>query len=294
MPDPLRVEYTSSSIGAGGIADPTVLKAGTMLHTSQGFEAIGLLYYSNQQISQRLYRINRSSWHNTDVDQEQHLRAVIIQEQLETTQSIRANQQRCLDLAEAITKEIHNAHMRLGEECFADELTIARKYIEILGREVRLPEAVVAQLLADEEIHLEDGGSGTRKQLQDLINELIFALEEQQGASVAFVGFDTGGEETSLQRIAEQLTRSRLQELPRLRVVSDAAVKQVLAEMEISSQSLLDNDIAFRVGTKLDSDYLLVGRIIEMPTSTVVFGKLLNRRSGAVESVAQTILPRED
>jgi hypothetical protein len=294
-PYPLTVDYTDSSIAAGGIADPTVLKAGTMLHTAQGLEAIGFLYYSNQEHSRRLYRINRTSKHNTDVPQDERLAAAIAREQAENNQSIRANQQRCLDLAEAIKKEIHNTHLRLGEDCFAEELTIVRKYIEILGGELHLPEAVVTRLLADEEIHVEGIGSGRRKQLQDLINELTIVLEGQPGVSVAFVGFNTaGGEETPLQRTAEHLARSRLQELPRLRLVSDAAVEQVLARLEISRQSLLDNDIAFKAGAALNSDYLLVGRIMEMPTSIVVFGKLLNRRSGAVESVAQTILAQEE
>jgi uncharacterized protein YegL len=290
----LELEYTNSTITAGGIADPTVLKAGTMLHTAQVLEAIGTLYYSKPQINQQQARLNRSAWRNTGVEQEQPLATTLSQEQGENNQTIRANQQRCLDLAEAIKKEIYNTHLRLDEEIFADELTILRKYIEILGNEMRLSATLIARLLADEEIHLTDGGDDIQIQLQDLIKELTFVLEERSGVRVAFAGFATGGEESTLQRQVEGLARTRLRELSNLQVLPEAAVERELEEMELSREDLLDNDVALKVARRLESDYLLVGRIMEMSASVVVFGKLLNRSSGSVESVAQTIVPKEN
>jgi hypothetical protein len=291
-PYSLDVEYIESSIAAGGIADPTVLKAGTMLHTAQGLEAIGTLYYSNPQKNQQLSRLNRSAWRNAEVEQEQLLATTLAQQQGENREATRANQQRCLDLAEAIKKEINNTHLRLDEEIFTDELTIVRKYIEILGNELHLSAALIARLLADQEIYLATESSGTYTQLEDLIDELTFVLAEQSGMRVVFAGFDMEGKENSIQRLAEGMARKRLRELDDLLMVSEIELQQVLADMDISRQNLLDNDLAFKVGTRLNSDYLLVGRIMEMPTSVVVFGKLLNRRSGSVESVAQTIISK--
>jgi hypothetical protein len=294
-PISLSVDYTDSSIAAGGISDPTVLKAGTMLHTAQGLEAIGFLYYLSQKTAQGMAGKNNSSWHATDVPQEGRIEKVVASQMMEATAAIRANKQRCLDLAEALKKEIGNTHLRLDEETFPEELTIVRKYIEILGRELRLGAPVISRMLADEEIQALEIAGGTYKQLTDLVEELILGLEGLPGGSIAFFGFSSGeGEVTSLQFTADRIARNRLSELRDFRFIGEPAVSQTLAQLEISPQSLLDNTIALKVGTALYADYLLVGRIVEMSRSIVVFGKLLDRASGAVRSVAQALLPKED
>ena len=293
-PFALSVEYADSTIAAGGISDPTVLKAGTMLHTAQGLETIGHLYYSDREHAKTLARLNQSGWTNTEVSLEERLAAVLASQRAETQESIRANLHHCLDVSEALKKEIQNTRLRLGEECFTQELTIVTKYIEILAREIGLPPGVTARLLADQEMSVEMTAGGQRKQLEDLVRELTAVLELQSGASVAFFGFTmAGGEATALQRSVDQIARSRLQKMPRIRLVEQAAVERELARLEIRPPSLLDNEVAFRAGAALGAEYLLVGRIVDMPASRVVFGKLLNRRSGAVESVAQTILAVE-
>jgi len=291
----LLVDYTDSSIADGGIADPTVLKAGTMMHTAQALEAIGFLYYLNQKKAQELTRLNRSSWHNVDVLQEDRVEAVIASEKAETSGAIRANKQRCLDLAEAIKKEISNTHLRLGEECFSEELTILRKYIEILGRELRLAQTVISRLLADDEIQGKEITGGDRKQLEDLAEELTLGLEGRSGGSIAFFGFTTGnGEVTSLQYTADRIVRTQLAKLGKFNIIGEPTVARALAQLEVLPQSLLDNTVALKAGALLKADFLLIGRIVEMPNSTVVFGKLLDQHSGAVQSVAQIILPKDD
>jgi len=292
-PYSLTVDYTDSSIAAGGISDPNVLKAGTILHTAQALEAIGFLYYLSQKKAQELSRLNRLSWHASDVPQENRIEAAVASENAETSGAIRANKQRCLDLAEAIKKEISNTHLRLGEEFFSDELTIVRKYIEILGRELRLAQPVISRLLADDEIQGKEITGGNRKQLEDLAEELTLGLEGRSGGSIAFFGFTTGnGEVTSLQYTADRIARTRLAKLEKFNIIDEPAIARALAQLEVLPQSLLDNTVALKAGGLLKADFLLIGRIVEMPNSTVVFGKLLDQRSGAVQSVAQIILPK--
>ena len=214
---------------------------------------------------------------------------------MEDQGATRADKQRCLDIAEAVKKEIDNTHLRLGEEAFAEELTIARKYIEILGRELHLGQPIVERLLADEEIQSQEFAGGTRKQLEDLVEELALGLEDRSGGSIAFFGFTSGdGVATPLQYMADRIARDRLAGIRDFRLVGEPALAEVLARLDVSRQSLLDNTVALRVGTALNTDFVLIGRIVEMPNSTVVFGKLLNSSSGAVESVAQTILAGDD
>jgi hypothetical protein len=291
----LVVDYADSSVTPGGFSDPTVLKAGTMLHIAEGLEAIGLLYYAGQAEAQRLAALNRYIWQNNGVTPQALVSDTLRSEQQEASGAIRAGKQRCLDLAEAIKKEIGNAHLRLGEGCFAEELTIARRYIEVLGKELGLGQPVIAAMLADEELQREQAASGSRKQLEDLAEELALGLEGRQGGSIAFFGFTSGeGGGAVLQQAADRIVLARLAELADFRIIGEGAIEQALARLELSRSSLLDNTLAFRAGELLGADYLLVGRIVQMSSSVVVFGKLLDRRSGAVASVAQAILARED
>lgn len=294
-PYSLWVNYADSSIAASGIADPMVLKSGTMLHTAQNLEAVGFLYYSSQGKAGDVNRLNRSSWHNADIQQDDSVERVVRSELLEVNAMLRANRQRCLDLAEDIKKEISNARLRLGEDCFEEELVISRKYIEILGGELRLGQPVISRLLAEEEMQRQIPEEGSRKQLEDLAEEFALGLRSRARGRIAFFGFTTGdGASTSLQRRAEGIARSRLAELPGFDIMAGRDIEETLARLEIPRQNLLDNEVALKVGDALDADYLLVGRIVEMSASVVVFGKLLDSRSGAVISVAQTILDREN
>jgi Mg-chelatase subunit ChlD len=291
----LSVDYGGASIATGGISDPTVLKAGTMLHTAQGLKTIGLLYYSSQEAAKGLPRLNSSSWHNIDVPQDSQVEAVLSSEREEVSGAVRANKLRCLDLAEAIHKEILNTRLRLGEESFSEELGIVRKYIEMIGGELGLAGPVIARLLADEEIQSSETAGGTQKRLEELAEELALALEGRAGGSIAFFGFTSGGVEAALlQNTVDRITRARLAKLAGFGIIGEPAIEEALAELEVSPRELLDNTVALKAGIGLKADVVLVGRIVEMPASTVVFGKLLDCASGAVLSVAQVILAAED
>jgi len=292
-PYSLLVDFTDSSIAAGGIADPMVLKSGTMLHTAQNLEVIGFLYYWSQGKAGDLNRLNRSSWHNTDIQQENQVESVVRSELLETNSALRANKQRCLDLAEDIKKEISNTRLRLGEDCFEEELTISKKYIEILGGELLLGQPVISRLLADEEIRSQVSEKSSYGKLEDLAEEFALGLKGRVGGRIAFFGFAAEADD-SLQRRADSITRLRLAGLAGFHFIGESDIEEALERLEVKRQSLLDNELALKVGNALDADYLLVGRILEMPASVVVFGKLLDSHSGAVVSVAQTILDRED
>lgn len=49
----------------------------------------------------------------------------------------------------------------------------------------------------------------------------------------------------------------------------------------------MDNALAIKAGPMLHVRHVLAGRILSMPASTVIYGKLLDCGAGTVESVAR-------
>jgi Mg-chelatase subunit ChlD len=291
----ILVEYADSVIASGGISHPIVLRAGTMLHTAQALEEIGFLYYAGQEESGRQSFYSNLSWQSRDVSQSTHLDRVVSSERAEMAASIRAKKQRCLDLSVALKKEIQNTRLRLDEEYFEDELGILEKYIEILGGELGLGQIVISRLLQDLEIHPAEETATRYSQLEDLVSELTLALEGREEGSIAFFGFAERGEgASSVRAAADSLALSSLRGLRGFELIREGAIDEALSSFEVSLPDLMDNDVAFEIGSSLRADYLVTGSVMALPSTVVVFGKILNTGTGAVESVAQVILPRED
>lgn len=57
--------------------------------------------------------------------------------------------------------------------------------------------------------------------------------------------------------------------------------------------SLTDKLSAVEVGRLLTADYIMTGSVIETENTLIIFSRLLNVRSGEVESSAQVIVDRE-
>lgn len=47
------------------------------------------------------------------------------------------------------------------------------------------------------------------------------------------------------------------------------------------------------IGKMLTANYILTGTVVEMPTSVVIFGRIINVETVEVESVAQVIVPKD-
>ena len=55
---------------------------------------------------------------------------------------------------------------------------------------------------------------------------------------------------------------------------------------------LVDTAKAIAVGKVLAARYILTGSVIEMPSSVVIFGRIVNVETSEVESAAQVIVPK--
>ena len=78
-----------------------------------------------------------------------------------------------------------------------------------------------------------------------------------------------------------------------LKMVERSNLDAVLKEQELALTDLMDTTKAISVGKLLTADYIVTGSIIEMSSSVVIFGRIINVESGEVESVAQVIVPRD-
>jgi len=64
-----------------------------------------------------------------------------------------------------------------------------------------------------------------------------------------------------------------------------------LAEQQLSLSDLMETTEAIKVGRVLSADYILTGTVILMSSSVVIFGRIIDTETTAVESAAQVIVP---
>jgi len=290
-PHVINLKYAELTSSRSGFSNSMVLKAGTMLHVAQGLKNIGTLYYSCEEDNGKRNSISQSSWRHRGVEQSTQYDEVVQREIEELQKSIQAKKQRCLDLSVSLKREIHNSHMRLEEEIFKEELAIFEMYIKKLGRELSVPEAVVSRLLKQTEIPPDMVSGSARNRISDLVEELILDLETKSG-SIAFSGFTQREKEsTSLGRLIDDMTRQALARIQSLSVIPHGSLIAYLQAKDLTRLDLTDTSIALKTAANLKVDYILTGSVIEMPSSVVLFARVLNSKTEAVESVAQLILP---
>jgi TolB-like protein len=90
------------------------------------------------------------------------------------------------------------------------------------------------------------------------------------------------------------MTRQALARIPSLSVIPYGSLESHLREKDLTRLDLTDTSVALKTAERLKVDYILTGSIIEMPSSVVLFARILNRKTEAVDSVAQLILPLND
>jgi len=57
--------------------------------------------------------------------------------------------------------------------------------------------------------------------------------------------------------------------------------------------SLLNETAVVEIGRLMAADYIVTGTVVEMSTSVVIFGRIINVETVEVESVAQFIVPKD-
>lgn len=85
-----------------------------------------------------------------------------------------------------------------------------------------------------------------------------------------------------------------LVELPQFTILERELIDEILEEQELSLADLMETDRAIEVGEMLSANYILTGTIIEMRGSLVIFSRVINVETAAIESVGQVIVLRDE
>lgn len=67
----------------------------------------------------------------------------------------------------------------------------------------------------------------------------------------------------------------------------------ILQEKSLALPDLIATGKTVDIGKMLTANYILTGTVVEMPTSVVIFGRIINVETVEVESVAQVIVPKD-
>ena len=290
-PHALSVELVAMEHPVVGFSDAMVLKSGSMMRFALALQRIGELYYGSRDDINEINQRRDQLWQNKsgEVSYEELSSPEI--ERLEA--SVAARMQRAMDLTVEAKKELENARLRLDNDGFDDEIGILDRYIQILGKELRWEEGRVATLRSDREIAAGTAGRSVPEHLAGLFREMTLDLRRKKGGVIAVSGFTR--REGGPCRLAELLDEMALVEIGRMdnyRVVERQRLDAVLEEQELALSDLVDTVQAIEVGRVLAANTIVTGTIIEMASTVVIFGRVINVQTGEVESVAQIILPR--
>ncbi len=198
-----------------------------------------------------------------------------------------------LDLTNEIKKELLNTRDRLGERLFEKELNVLEKYITVMGDEAHLDKNQTRLILQDREITPVSADRGLLDHLNNLFQEITLDLQARQAGNLALLGFSFPDDRRAkLLDLLEETAGAALFDLSQFTVLERRRIDAVLKEQELSVTDLMDTDKAIEVGRFLSANYILTGSVIEMNKSVVIFCRVINTETAAIESVSQVILPR--
>jgi len=289
-PHVLTVEFVNEDQPVSGFSDAMVLQSGTMLHFAEGLKMIGELYYSCKDEIQKINKERDELWKQKgggvayDTLSSQAIR--------ELEESVRAKMQHALELTSSLKKEVMNARLRLDNEGFDDEIGILERYQDILGKEMRWEQPRVAALQQDAELAPGVQKRPIQEHLANLLREMTLDLRLKKGGVVAVSGFTTRtGRSSGLVELLNESAGLEFGRIDTLTLVERGKLDLVLAEQELALSDLMDTSRAITVGRFLAANYIVTGSVIEMASTVVIFGRVINVETGEVESVAQVIVP---
>ena len=191
-------------------------------------------------------------------------------------------------------KELKNTSVRLDDDSFDEEIDVLTRYMRILGTEIGLREAIIEQLIADDEIAALERDRPLAAQLDNLFQELLLRLGDSTPGTIAVAGFRIAGRESAaLVDLVNEAGAARLAASAGqgYTVVERDRLDAVLRAQELALSELLEPGPAIQVGKILAAQCLVTGTIIPTSESVVVFGRIINVETARIESVAQVIIP---
>jgi len=260
--DPLeiRVDVVDMENPVDGITNGIVLRASTMLSYALSLKEIGTRYYEGKHLT-------TGQKHNLHED--------------------------LLAQTNAVKKEVLNARTRLDYRGFEEELFLLDKYIEVLGGELEMDPTELDVVKRDREIKPVVSEYSLVQRLEALFREMYLDLQNLETGAIAVSGFAlSDGREADLIDLLNEMAQSALSQ--GFTVVERQKIDAVLKEQELSLSDLMETTEAIKVGNMLAANYIVTGTVILMPSSVVIFGRIIDTETTTVESAAQVIVPRDE
>jgi len=291
-PHALAVEFVDSEQPVAGYSSGSVLQSGTMLRFAQKLQTIGELYYSCREQIEEINRSRDELWRQRGGDTAYD---ELFSPEIRTLEkAVASKMQRAIDLTVEMKKELANARLRLDNEGFDDEIGILDRYIDILGAELQWDQPQVTTAKSDLEIRPVVPKRSLQDHLSNLFREMTLELNRIQGGVVAVSGFATkAGKPAGLVDLLNEMAMIEFGRIDTLTLVERNKLDELLAEQELALSDLMDTENAIEIGKFLAADYIVTGSVIEMASTVVVFGRVINVATAEVESVAQVILPKD-
>jgi sugar lactone lactonase YvrE len=200
-----------------------------------------------------------------------------------------------INVTHEISKELYNARKRLGDDSFANELSVLETYLTILGADSGFDEAETAKIIQDRELTPEFDDRDLHDYLNNLFEEVILDLRTREAGNIALLGFSFADERHGeIIDLLNETAKSYLSGLSGYEVLERKRVDEVLMEEELSPSDLLDTNRAIAAGTALSANYIITGTVIEMSETIIIFCRTINVETAEIESACQVIVPRTE
>ncbi len=194
-----------------------------------------------------------------------------------------------------IKKEVNNARIRLDEIGFEDQIKILNNYMDTLGKELNIGEQEIAELKTDVEISPLVKKLSLNDYLEGFFSEITADLANNDDGIIAVSPFAIQqGKATDFINLLDKTVLNEISKLKNMRLVKQREMDNMLKENELTPSDLIDTSKAIELGKSLSAHFILTCSLIEMQSSVVIFGRILNTISGNIESVAQVIIPKEE
>ncbi|MBN2443505.1 MAG: VWA domain-containing protein [Spirochaetales bacterium] len=291
--EPLSIfaQFTQENSPIAGFSDVMVLQSGTMMRFALELKKIGSIYYNLKPDIDVLNQEKADLWQE-DMSEKEYEK--LTNPKIEKLQNkIRTQFRLAMDLTVGMRKELKNVRLRLDNVGFENEIMILDKYVEILGKELSLHEEEITDLKNDMEIPPDVKERTINDHLSNLYREMVLDLAAKENGTIAVSGFSSKRKkEMKLLTLLNEMAILEISKLDNMKLVERNKLDKILEEQELSLSALMDTSKAIRIGNLLSAQYILTGTVIEMDTSVVIFGRIINVETGEIESVAQVIVDK--
>jgi curli biogenesis system outer membrane secretion channel CsgG len=93
--------------------------------------------------------------------------------------------------------------------------------------------------------------------------------------------------------LLDEMALTEISKIDSFVLVERKQINTILEEQKMSLSGLMDTSQAIQIGMLLSANFIVKGTVIEMNSSVVIFGRIINVQTGEVESVAQVIVNKD-